>query len=143
MDVVHGHHFLTPLLVRIMKLPSQGRNLRVVLQVTKEPTTMSWRRQIGATVLDTRQFARAGRLVEQSGAGTVEFALRVDSSGGLHYEDVTSRFLHIRLPRFLAPRVRAQVSPTSSGWRVGVVIEWRGHLICRYEGPMHMVRSNG
>ena len=148
MDVVHGQHVLTPLLVRMMKLPSQGKSLPVVLQVTNEPgtggrpRTMSWRRQIGSTVLNTRQFARAGRLVEETGAGAVEFALQVDSSGGLHYADVASRVLALRLPRFLAPRVRAQVSPTSSGWRVEVVVEWRGHLVCQYGGAMHLARSD-
>src|SRR5688572_21557427 len=93
MDVVHGDHFLAPLLVRMMKLPASGTNLPVALNVTNEPrsadagTAMVWRRQIGATVLDTRQFARDGRLVEQSGPGTVEFALQADDNGSLHYSD--------------------------------------------------------
>ena len=142
MDVVHGDHILTPLLIRMMKLPASGTNLPVILNVTNEPrradagTAMVWRRQIGATVLDTRQFARAGRLVEQSGPGAVEFALHVDRSGNLQYEDVSCRFLGVPLPRFLAPRVQAQVSANSSGWYVDVTVRWRGHLVCRYGGTM-------
>ena len=145
MDVVHGDDVLTPLLVRMMKLPASGTNLPVVLGVTNEPrradagTAMVWRRQIGATVLDTRQFARDGRLVEQSGPGTVEFALQADDNGSLHYSDVACRFLGLPLPRFLAPRVCAQVSANGTGWHVEVNVEWRGHLVCRYGGAMRPV----
>ena len=145
MDVVHGDHFLTPLLVRMMTLPTSGTNLPVVLHVTNEllradaRPTMTWRRQIGATVLDTRQFARAGRLVEQSGPGAVEFALHVDRSGSLQYEDVTCRLLGMPLPRFMAPRVQAKVSANSTGWHVDVTVRWRGHLVCQYGGAMHPV----
>ena len=143
MDVVHGNHVLTSLLVRIMKLPATGTDVAVVLQVANEPhtgpgarSTMVWRRQIGATVLDTRQFARHGRLVEQSGPGTVEFMLDVACDGSLRYESVTCRFLGVSLPRFLAPRVRAQVAPNGSGWHVEVTAQWCGRLVCRYGGAM-------
>jgi hypothetical protein len=149
MEVAHGRHFLTPLLVRIMQLPAAGKNVPVVLHVTNETrngqqgsATMSWRRQIGATVLDTRQFARDERLVEQSGPGCVEFALRTGDDGSLRYEAVACRFLRVRLPRWLSPHVRAQVCPTTTGWRVEVVVEWRGQLICRYGGPMRPVSPN-
>ena len=67
MDVIHGDHVVTPFLVRIMKLPAKGTNLPVALRVTNKEfdrpdlrPIMVWRRQVGATVLDTRQFARAG-----------------------------------------------------------------------------------
>ena len=145
MDVVHGDRLLTPLLIRIMKLPARGTNLPVVLHVMTEPVnqlaqpTMVWRRQIGTTVLDTRQFARDGRLVEQSGPGNVEFALQADSHGSLHYSDVACRFMGVSLPRFLAPRVRARVSANDSGWHVEVNVQWRGRLVCRYAGAMRRV----
>ena len=146
MDVVHGDHFLTPLLIHIMKLPAKGANLPVVLRVTNEPRTnhrvrptMVWRRQIGTTVLDTRQFARANRLVEQSGPGTIEFALQADTQGSLHYSDVACRFMSLPIPRFLAPRVRAQVSANDHGWHVEVNVQWRGRLVCQYAGAMRRV----
>jgi Domain of unknown function (DUF4166) len=148
MDVVHGDYFLTPLLVRVMKLPWKGTNLHVSLHVTNEPhtspsvrTTMSWRRQIGATVLDTRQLSRDGRLVEQSGPGTIEFALHTDSQGSLHYSDIACRFMGVPVPRFVAPRVRAEVSANGSGWHVDVTVQWRGRLVCRYGGAMRPVHQ--
>lgn len=146
MDVVHGDHFLTPLLIYIMKLPAKGTHLPVVLHLTNEPrakhpviSTMVWRRQIGATILDTRQVARNDRLVEQSGPGTIEFALQADAHGSLHYSDVACRFIGISLPRFVAPRVRAQVSANNDGWHVEVNVHWRGHLVCQYTGSMRPV----
>jgi hypothetical protein len=146
MDVVHGDHLLTPFLVRIMKLPERGANLPVVLHVTNEKhtgrparRTMVWRRQIGATILDTRQFARDGRLVEQSGPGSVEFALQSDNRGSLHYSDVACRFIGVPIPRLLAPRVQAQVSADGDGWHVEVNVHWRGRLVCQYSGAMRRV----
>jgi hypothetical protein len=122
-----------------MKLPSQGQNLPVVLQVTTEPgtgrlpSTMSWRRQIGATVLDTRQFARAGRLVEETVAGAVEFTLQVDSSGGLHYTEVASRVLNLRLPRF----------PWTFGWTCvfNDIIWWTVFWSFALRYAMHPLKS--
>ena len=76
-----------------------------------------------------------GRLVESSGPGMVTFALRVDE-GALLYEDAGCHFLHVPVPRLAAPRVRAQVAATHDGWHVNVIIEWRSHLICRYDGRM-------
>jgi hypothetical protein len=95
MDVVHGGHFLTPLLVRIMKLPERGANIPVVLRVTNEQqTARPHRPDDGVASSDrgdhprTRQFALDGGLVEQSGPGRVDFSLQADSHGSLHYSDV-------------------------------------------------------
>ncbi len=150
MDVVHGGHPLTPLFVRAMKLPSQGASLPVTLRVaferrstggndTSPEAVLVWQRQIGKTGLETRQCARHQRLIEKSGAGSVEFVLHADPYGGLRYEHAASRFLRVRLPRAFSPRVNALVSPTPDGWNVDVRVEWRGHLICRYGGTMRVV----
>jgi len=47
----------------------------------------------------------------------------------------------VPLPSRLAPRVRGRVSPIPDGWCVEVVVEWRGHLICRYGGPMRPIAA--
>jgi hypothetical protein len=149
LDVVHGAHPFTPLIVRAMKLPAAGSQpvmLHVALASdapgasTATAATMTWTRRIGITSLDTRQYARQGRLVERSGRGAVEFVLRVDD-GALLYEQARCRFLDVPLPRPLAPRVRARVAPAAVGWHVEVAVEWRGHLMCRYGGAMQPVRS--
>ena len=142
-DVVHGAHPLTPLIVRAMKLPAPGAQpvmLHVAMASASPAATMAWTRRIGSTSLDTRQYARQGRLVERSGPGTVEFVLRVDD-GALLYEQTGCRFLQLPLPRRAAPQVRARVAPTADGWHVQVVVEWRGHLVCRYGGAMRPLLS--
>ena len=144
-DVVHGTHLLTPFFIRTMKLPAAGQSSPVRLQVVIDhapadgpDAIMMWMRQIGATRLDTRQFARRGQLVETAGPGSVEFRLRADE-GVLVYESERCRFLGVPMPRALSPAVRARVSPSTDGWHVHVVIEWRRHLICTYGGEMRRV----
>jgi uncharacterized protein DUF4166 len=149
-EVVHGRHPLTPFFVSAMKLPSRGDALPVRLRIGSDPSArernpsrdaviLFWRRQMGSTGLDTRQYARHQRLVEESGPGSVEFVLHADADGSLRYEHAASCFLRLRLPRVISPRVSARVSPTHDGWSVDVVVEWRGHLICRYRGSMRLV----
>lgn len=146
-DVTHGAHPLTPLFIRAMNLPAAGPSKPVTLVVDIDSSTpgtaptMTWMRQIGETRLDTRQFARQGHLVEEAGPGAVEFRLRVDEDGSLVYENARCRFLRIPVPDVLSPQVRARVAPASSGWRVSVVVEWRGHPICTYGGLMQPVRT--
>lgn len=141
-DVEHGSQPLTRPLVALLKLPAAGRAVTVVLRVRLDASradaarrTMHWERRIGATPLFTRQSARGGRLVERCGPGAIHFALHVEE-GGLRYEQVSFRAFCVPLPRGLAPRVRALVSPEPDGWRVEVVVDWRGRLLCRYGGVM-------
>jgi hypothetical protein len=145
LDVVHGTHRVTPILVALMKLPAAGIRVPVVLGVVSGPArldsgqfAMRWERRIGHTPLSTCQYARRGFLVEESGLGRVVFSLRA-ANGSLLYEDAGLRFLFLRVPRLLSPRVRARVSPDPQGWCVEVVVDWRGHLICRYWGRMQPV----
>jgi hypothetical protein len=146
-DVAHGAHPLTPLFVRAMNLPAAGRSEPVTLLVAidsaavRSAPTMRWMRQIGTACLKTQQFARQGCLVEQSGAGRIEFSLRVDESGALLYQSTRCRFLGVPLPNSISPTVRAKVAPTGDGWHVDVIVEWRGRALCRYLGPMRPVSS--
>jgi len=141
--VVHGTHVLTPFFVRAMNLPAPGNLQPTTLRVTIDRAShagdeprMTWTRQIGDTRLDTRQFARGGRLVEVSGAGSIAFTLRVNG-GALFYEHSRSRLFAVPLPQALVPDVSACVSPLENGWRVRVLIEWQGHLVCEYSGDIH------
>lgn len=119
-DVVHGDHALTPLFVRVLKLPAAGAAQAVSLRLgltapASAPATMTWPRQIGNARLGTRQFARDGCLVEQSGPGVIEFSLRVDE-GELCYEQARFRLLNAPLPSIWCPAVRARVGPNAEGW---------------------------
>jgi hypothetical protein len=146
-DVVHGSHLLVPTLIGIMKLPAAGTSVSVRLQVVEEPTpagarsfAMRWTRRIGRSTLETRQFAQNDCLVETSGAGGIVFVLHV-ADGSLMYERASTRFMGVRLPPTLSPRVHARVSPDPAGWHVDVTVQWRDHLICRYWGRMRPVQA--
>jgi hypothetical protein len=140
--VVHGTDWMVPVLIALMKLPASGHDVPVALSVASElvsgneqRTRLHWHRQIGRTPLVTRQHAGGPFLVEESGPARVVFSLRVED-GCLLYEHARLHFLFVRLPSLLSPRIRARVAPAPAGWHVEVVIEWRGHLICRYAGTM-------
>lgn len=141
-DVVHGTHRVTRILVALMKLPAAGSRVPVALSVvfgparTKTgPLTLRWERRIGRTPLSTHQHAHRGFLVEEKGLGRMVFSLRA-ANGCLLYEHAALRFLFLRVPPVLSPRVRARVSPDPEGWHVDVRVEWHGHLICQYGGRM-------
>ena len=146
-DVTHGSHPLTTILVRLMKLPAAGDGVPVDLHAVPGPTpsgasspSIVWNRRIGRSTLETCQFARRGFLVERSGPGRLIFSLRA-ADGDLIYERASSTLLHLPLPSALSPQVRARVSPDQHGWHVEVVVEWRGHLVCRYRGSMRHART--
>jgi hypothetical protein len=145
--VVHGTHRVTRILVALMKLPAAGIRVPVVLSVVlgparmeSGPLTMRWQRRIGRTPLSTCQYAHRGFLVEENGLGRAVFSLRA-ANGCLLYEHAWLRFLFLRVPPALSSRVRARVSPDPQGWHVEVIVEWRGHLICRYWGTMQPLQA--
>jgi hypothetical protein len=138
LDVRHGAEWLTPLLVRLMRLPAAGRGQRVRLDVTPTGAGLEWTRRIGSSVLRTRQRVAGALLVEDHGIGCVAFALKVED-GALLYRQVWMRVAGILVPSFIRPRVSARVSPAARGWRVEVAVTWRGHLVCGYAGVLEVV----
>lgn len=137
LDVEHGRHWLTPLLVRLMSLPAAGRGQPVRLEVAAVGTQLEWVRRIGSSVLRTRQEALGPRLIERHRLGRVMFALVVDG-GALVYRQISVGVAGLPLPPFASPRVEARVSPEPDGWHVDVLVTWRTHLICRYAGSLRL-----
>jgi hypothetical protein len=146
-DVVHGTQRITPILVALMKLPAAGSRVPVALSMTVDPVrtnggppTLRWERRIGQTPLSTHQHAHRGFLVEEHGQGRIVFSLRA-ANGCLLYEHASTRFLFLRLPHALSPRIRALVSPELDGWHVDVRVDWHGHLVCAYGGRMRPLQA--
>jgi hypothetical protein len=136
LDVEHGSHWLTPLLIRVLKLPAAGRAQAVRLEVMPTGDRVIWMRQIGGTVLRTVQHARGDHIIEEHGLGRIAFALRVDR-GSLDYRHYSMSVARVPVPHFIQPRIRARVSGLNEGWYVEVVVTWRTHLVCRYCGAMN------
>lgn len=137
LDVEHGNSWLTPLLVKLLKLPAKGRNQHVDLRLESCPRGRGilWSRRIGNSPLKTRQVARGPFLIERSGVGSVVFELSC-ANGALMYRQVSAMIFGIPLPRAFSPHVDASVEATPSGWKVAVTINWRNQLICRYWGEL-------
>jgi hypothetical protein len=139
LDVEHGSHPLTPLLVRLLKLPARGYAQRVRLEVGEEAGgAIVWRRQVGRSVLRTIQHAHQGRIVERSGLGRIGFDLHV-RDGSLEYQQVMMTLARVPVPACIRPHVCARVSAAPQGWHVTVVVTWRSSFVCRYAGVMHAI----
>ena len=132
-DVEHGGGWLTPWMIRLMKLPGAGRAQRVRLDVTPIGAAVEWRRRIGSSVLTTRQRAIGALLIERNGIGSVAFGLHVED-GTLLYRQMSMRVAGVPIPAWVSPHVSARVSSAAAGWRIEVAVTWRDRLVCRYAG---------
>ena len=135
-DVEHGAGWLARPMIWLMTLPAAGPRQPVRLQVTADGQALVWTRQIGASMLRTRQQASGSRLVERSGLGRVSFDLAVED-GALRYRQSSFHVAGLPVPSSLGPRVGAVVSATADGWHVAVTVTWRGRIVCRYAGSIH------
>jgi hypothetical protein len=138
LDVEHGTHWLAPLLIQLMKLPVAGRGQRVRLELIAAGADVQWMRQIGSSVLRTRQRAIGRRLVEYNGIGWIAFELAVVDDS-LLYRQRSVGVGRLVIPSRIGPHVRARVSPAAIGWRIEVTVTWRTHLVCHYEGILRLV----
>ena len=138
LDVEHGNHWLTPLMIQLMKLPGAGRGQRVRLELIEAGPDVEWMRRIGSSVLRTRQRAIGRRLVEYNGIGWIAFELAV-ADDSLVYRQLSIGLGRVVIPSRISPHVRARVSPAAMGWRVEVNVTWRAHLVCRYDGVLGLI----
>jgi hypothetical protein len=136
LDVEHGARWLARPIVWLMALPDAGQRQPVRLQVEEDGKGLVWTREIGASMLRTRQQVSGSRLVERSGLGRVMFDLTAED-GALLYRQSAFHVAGLPLPSALSPRVRAVVSATADGWHVAVTVTWRGRVVCRYAGSIH------
>ena len=135
-DVEHGARWLSRPMTWLMALPAAGPHQPVRLEVTEDGQDLVWARQIGASMLRTRQRASGSRLVERSGLGRISFDLAAED-GALLYRQSSIHVAGLPVPSSLSPRVAAVVFGTADGWNVAVTVTWRGRMVCRYAGSMH------
>ena len=138
LDVEHGTHWLTPLMIHLMKLPVAARGQRVRLELMADGPDVIWMRRIGSSTLRTRQRAIGGRLIESNAIGWIAFHLAV-AEDSVVYRQLAIGVGRVAIPSPIGPHVAARVSPVAVGWRVDVTVTWRGHLVCRYGGVLSRV----
>jgi hypothetical protein len=134
-EVRHGSGIIVRTMVSLLGLPPAGPAQPVDLTVALKRGGLIWRRKIGPRDLRTTQIARGDLLIERKGAGTVRFALDVES-GSLIYRQVGATLLGLPAP--FAPKVQGRVSAAEVGWHVDVVVSWRGKLVCQYGGELRL-----
>lgn len=122
-------------------LPREGRGTELALRVEQDGPAQVWRRRFGATEIVTRQRARAGLLCEQFGLLELGFRL-VATRQGLRFDQRAATLvlgpLRLPWPRWLAPRIAAEVRPLDSGAAVDVQVRAPLFgLILRYAGQVH------
>jgi hypothetical protein len=135
MDVVHGEGWLAQPIIWLMHLPGAGPRQSVRLDVAEDGAQLVWTREIGTSILRTRQLAGGSRLVERLGLGSISFDLAADA-GALLYRHSSMQFVGLPVPSLLSPRVAAVVSATADGWHVDVTVTWRDRIVCHYAGAV-------
>ena len=144
MDVRHGCHWLARACARLVHLPRQGQHERVRLSVVRRGRCELWQRSFRDRSINTRQYLSGSLLVERAGPFELLFEVDIDSDAILF----TSRGarlrlfnLAIRLPKAIAPVVRAQMtspSPPEVQTVVRVATPVAGEILM-YSGTMREV----
>jgi hypothetical protein len=138
--VRRGRTWMARLLGVIMRMPAAAEQVVVTLRVARAGEREHWQRVFGAHPLDSRQWERAGCLVEALGPIQCVFRLHA-VEGALGFEQVGAAFglgrYRVPLPRFLAPRVRGRATFHEGAVRVDVTIAAPGlGLIVGYDGTL-------
>ena len=144
MDVRHGRHWLARACARLVRLPREGRHERVRLSVVRRGRYEMWQRSFADRSINTRQYLSGSLLAERAGPLELLFEVDIDSDAILF----TSRGarlrlfnLAIRLPKAIAPVVRAQMtspSPPEVQTVVRVAMPVAGEILM-YSGTMRKV----
>jgi hypothetical protein len=118
-------------------LPQTAERVAVDLNSTAIAGGERWVRSFNGKPLVTTQRHWRGLLLESGGPLTFGFRLVVEG-GGLRFVQQRTWLLGIPLPRLLAPRVSAVVTPAAGGWHIdvrmaapliGPVIRYHGIMI--------------
>lgn len=118
----------------LLRLPKEGQNLPIVVQILSQTGREFWQRVIGTSTLQTRHDVVQDRLEEKVGHFRFLHIVTV-VEGGLHYRQERVYFCGIRLPKFMSPIVDAYAKGDETGWNLSVTVSCpRCGLICQYQG---------
>lgn len=136
--ITRGQGAIRGRLADLLGLPAAGESVQVDLRVRTVKGIQTWVRHYGLRRIETRQWIRAGLLVEAAGPYRMGFRLAADSRG-LRFTFVRAWLGGLPLPGFLALKVDAEASaaPDTESWRIDVRISapLLG-MLARYEGEV-------
>lgn len=137
--ITRGPGRLRQALATLMRLPSPGEQVPLLLQVHVRGEVERWTRDFGALRLVTRQWLRHGLLIESVGPLRFGFRLAADATE-MRFDFARCWFLGMPLPSALAPRVNASASEYEEGWWVRVRVEAPVlGLLTQYEGKVTLL----
>lgn len=124
------------LLATLAGLPQKAERVQVDLDVTAIAGGECWVRSFSGKPFVTTQRPWRDLLLESGGPLTFGFRLVVEA-GGMRFDQQRTWILGIPLPKLLAPRVSAVVTPAAGGWHIDVrmAAPLIGPMI-RYHGTM-------
>lgn len=131
-----------PALVRaVLGLPSPGRRLACVVEITPEGAGETWLRRMGPHVFRSRLSAlvgQPGEFEERIGPLTFRLAARA-GDGAFRFELVGWRLGPLHLPAWLGPGIRARTFARAGTYRYVVVLAhpWLG-LLSAYAGRLNI-----
>lgn len=134
--ITRGSGWLRNTLATLMRLPPQGEQVPVSLQVHLIGEQEQWTRDFGSLRLITRQWFWRGLLLEAAGPLRFGFRLTADATG-MRFEFARCWFLGAPLPLALSPQVHAEARDQETGWWISVRVEVPvlGVLV-QYEGEV-------
>ena len=125
-EVRRGRGLFARAVARLMRLPSNGEAVPMLLSVEPFGGGERWRRNFAGGEFVTVQGERAGLMTERTGPFELLFRLKAEG-GALLYEQEGAALrvmsLRVRMPRALAPRVEARERADGEGVRVSVRVE--------------------
>jgi hypothetical protein len=124
--VQHRSGRLRRAVAKILGLPAEADASPVSVVIRPDGDGECWDRRIGDSSLKSRQCSSGPLLSERFGVLELLFQLRA-VEGAIHYVQEAARVgvgsLRVRLPRWLAPRVRAREEAVGNRSSVRVEIE--------------------
>jgi Domain of unknown function (DUF4166) len=135
-ELRRGSGVIARIAARLFRLPAEGSDVAVTLDVVVEDGCERWIRDFGGRRLESVQWEHAGFLVEKAGHLRLAFRLSADDAG-LRFVSRRAWFFGVPLPRWLAPEVQATVVAHEEGWRTDVrVCLPGGSLLLGYSGTI-------
>jgi hypothetical protein len=145
LEIRHGKGLLARIVRAALRVPLSTDGRKTTLHITSDARTERWTRTLGGRSLVTVQRALPdGCLGER--IGPLELRFRLDTAAGaLAYVQVGAVLIlgrwHVRLPRFIAPRVDAREERRDGGDRAHLEVRISAPLVgilMSYEGCLEV-----
>jgi hypothetical protein len=120
-EVRHGEGVVRKMLARLLRLPREGKDIPLRLQVVVRDNQEEWVRYFGEQRLATLQWDQQGYLVEKGGPLKLLFQLTADPAG-MTFNIQKNRVGIISVPTWLMMRVHARATATDCGWKLSVAV---------------------